>query len=247
VVDVAVPGDVGRRVVVLDDDELLRRGECSAFREADDFELVGCAATSEAVTWTEQWEDVDVVVVDAYDPRHGFDRFVGVEVVDHLRSLDLPTQPEVFVVGVQSDNPYLTVRLAEAGADHVHRREGIRSAAELLDAVRHPDPGRRPDAELACSRIPGLRGPTRINRLLRLLADDGLDLAFEPGVPQAASGFSRRKHIYVRELVHHEAQLGAASRHRTGGRQVRGVVPTWREVVDFVNRARGLELRAQVF
>jgi DNA-binding NarL/FixJ family response regulator len=222
----------------------MRRGQCSAFAEAEDFELVGCASTSEAVAWDHEWRGVDVAIVDAYDPRRTFDHFVGVEVVDHLRSLRLEQQPEVFVVGLQAGNPYLTVRLAEAGADHVYRRDELGSAADLLAAVRRPDGGRRPDPGAACLRIPGLQGPTRINRLLRLLAEGGLDRAFDPGVTQAASGFSRRQHINVRQLVHDEAQLDATARHRTGGRQVRGVVPTWREVVDFVNRARGAELRA---
>ena len=237
-------GTTVRRVVVLDDEELMRRGQCSAFVEAGDFELVGCASTAEAVTWDEEWCGVDVAIVDAYDPRRRFDRFVGVEVVDHLRSLALERQPEVFVVGLWGGNPYLTVRLAEAGADHVYRRDELRCAAELLAAVRRPGGDTQPDSGAARLRIPGLQGPTRINRLLRLLAEGGLDRAFDPGVTQSTSGFSRRQHINVRELVHAEAQLDAAARHRTGGRQVRGVVPTWREVVDFVNRARGAELRA---
>jgi DNA-binding NarL/FixJ family response regulator len=243
-VPVAELGTVVQRIVVLDDLELMRRGQCSAFEEADDFELVGCASTADALAWDREWCGVDVAVVDAYDPHRTFDRFVGVEVVDHLRSLPLEQQPEVFVVGVQGGNPYLTVRLAEAGADQVYRRDELRSAADLLAAVRRPSGDRRPDPGAARLRIPGLQGPTSINRLLRLLAEDGLDRAFDPGLTQSTSGFSRRQPINVRQLVHAEAQLDAAARHRTGGRQVRGVVPTWREVVDFVNRARGAELRA---
>lgn len=233
-----------RRAVVLDDVELMRRGQCSAFAEADDFDLVGCASTAEALGWDERWHGVDVVVVDAYDPNQTFDRFVGVEVVARLRALDLAVQPRVFVVGLDAANPYLTLRLAEAGADHLYRRDEINSAPDLLAAVRRPTRASRLDPALARRELPAVSRPTRVNRLLQKLASEGLAAAFEPGVPQSASGFSRRQHINVRTMVHAEAGLGSAARHRTGGHQLRGVVPTWREVVDFVNRARGMELGA---
>ncbi|OWY63072.1 hypothetical protein B7486_55050, partial [cyanobacterium TDX16] len=115
--------------------------------------------------------------------------------------------------------------------------------ADLLAAVRAPDSARRPDHGEACRRIPGLSGPTKVNEVLRQLQQMGLSDAFEPGVAQCETRFSRRQHINARELVHTAARLDADARRRTGGRQQRGIVPSWREVVEFVNRARGVELR----
>jgi hypothetical protein len=228
---------------VLDDGEIMRKGRCGAFQDAEDFELVGCGPTTRASAWPDGWHDVDVVVVEAYRQGDTFDRFVGVEVVEQVRALPLRRRPTIFVVGLDADNPYLTVRLAEAGADHLYRRSELDTIADLLATVRRPDTGRRPDHGDACRRIPGLSGPTRVNEVLRRLQQMGLSEAFEPGLAQCETGFSRRQHINARELVHGSARLDADARRRTGGRQQRGIVPSWREVVEFVNRARGVELR----
>lgn len=240
---VAVLGDLRRRVVVLDDDEIVRAGRCSAFRDAEDFELLGCGPTSRASAWPDAWRGAEVVVVEAYHPYGAFDRFVGVDVVERLRAEDFVVRPTVVVVGLDADNPYLSLRLAEAGADHLYRRRDVGTVADLLAAVRTPDLGCRPDRRDACERIPGLSGPTKVNDVLRDLVAMGLTAAFEPGTPQRESGFSRRQHINARSLVHERAQLSADVNRRTGGVQDRGFVPSWREVVDFVNRARGFELR----
>ena len=237
-------GAGGRRVVVLDDDEIMRKGRCAAFDDAEDFVLVGCGPTQRVAAWPSEWHDVDVVVVEAYHPEPTVDRFVGVQVVEHVRAASIAGSPRVLVVGPDDDNPYLAVRLAEAGADHLYRRRELSTIQSLVDAVRSPDEARRPDLVDACRRIPGLNGPTKVNEVLRRLLEMGLSDAFEPGVPQRASGLSRRQHINARHLVHRQARLDAEAHRRTGGRQERGVVPSWREVVDFVNRARGVELRA---
>ncbi|OWY60912.1 hypothetical protein B7486_66620, partial [cyanobacterium TDX16] len=73
----AVLGAGGRRVVVLDDGEIMRKGRCGAFQDAEDFELVGCGPTTKAAAWPDAWHDVDVVVVEAYRQADAFDRFVG--------------------------------------------------------------------------------------------------------------------------------------------------------------------------
>jgi DNA-binding NarL/FixJ family response regulator len=229
---------------VLDDDEIMRKGRCGAFADADDFELVGCGPTERALDWPATWTDVDVVVVEAYHRSTAFDRFVGVAVVERVRALAHEHRPEIVVVGRDQANPYLTVRLAEAGADRLYRRSEVATIADLLDAVRDDDPGRAPDQRDACAQIPGLSGPTKVNQVLRRLTHLGLHDAFTPGLAQADSGFSRRQHINARELVHRVARLDADARLRTGGRQERGIVPSWREVAEFINRARGVELRS---
>jgi hypothetical protein len=226
---------------VLDDDELMRKGRCGAFSDAEDFELVACGPTGDVVQHSQTWGPVDVVVVAAYHGSASFDRFVGVEAVDQLRRTDDP--PSIFVIGLAAENPFLEVRLAEAGADHLYLRDEVATIDGLVDAVRRPDVDHEPRSS-AKSMIPGLNGPTGLNRLLRRL--EGLDLheAFHPGLSQAETGLSRRKAINARHLVHETAKLDSATHNRTGGMYDRGFVPTWREVVEFVNRARGHELRA---
>lgn len=235
-----------RRVAVVGDREIVRLGRCSALGAASDLEVVACSPTAEVLAWRRRWREVDAVVVDVYDGSRPFDRFAGVQVVERLRALDLPAPPVVHAVGLSVDNPYLTLRLAEAGADQLHLLGELDSAACLQQAVRRPEACRRPDAPTARAQIPGLGGPTRVNEVLRRLGDQGLAAAFEPDLPQVCSGFSRRQHINARVLVHRLARLEGEPRYRTGGRQQRGEVPTWREVVRFVNRARGLDLASAV-
>ena len=93
-------GAGGRRVVVLDDGEIMRKGRCGAFQDAEDFELVGCGPTTRAGSWPDAWRDVDVVVVEAYRQSDTFDRFVGVQVVEQVRALAWAHRPTIFVVGL---------------------------------------------------------------------------------------------------------------------------------------------------
>jgi hypothetical protein len=219
----------------------MRKGRCGAFSDAEDFELVDCGPTSAAEGGRDRWGPVDVVVVAAHARGAAFDRFRGVDAVDHLRAHgDAP--PSIFVIGLDDDNPFLEVRLAEAGADHLYRRSEVATIADLLEAVRRPDEAHRPDARDAHHRIPGLKGPTGVNAVLRRLAGLGIGEAFEPGLAQSQTGLSRRQAINARKLVHETAKLDSAPWNRTGGMHDRGIVPTWREVVGFVNQARGLDL-----
>lgn len=84
----------------------------------------------------------------------------------------------------------------------------------------------------------GLSLSSRPQRFLRWLGDQGLEGAFCPGLPQAATGLSRRRIMEVRAAA---ARIGGLSPAHGlgGGPQRRGSDPAWREVVDFVNGARG--------
>jgi DNA-binding NarL/FixJ family response regulator len=226
-------------VAVIENNELVRRGQCSAFSEADDFELVTCASLDASVCWTTEWSGIDLVVLDPFDCHQVFDRFAGVSVVEAIRAQRLDPGPLVLVVSGVADNPYLIARMAEAGADFLYHRTSLEDARSLRYAARHPDPGPlAAPAEITCSRV-----VRSLNTLLAQLQAEGLEEVFAPGLSQAETGLSRRANIRIRHLVADLGGLEALPARQTGGPSRRGVVPTWREVVHFVNRARGFELR----
>lgn len=119
----------------------------------------------------------------------------------------------------------LRLRMAEAGADLFYGHEDVAErdalAAVVLaacddDTTLLTDTGRKrpnPDAALAWIR------------------DHEMDAAFS-GEPQKLIPFSRRTVIRIRREV--STRAGLATNYK---------LPPWRQVVAFVNRARGAELR----
>lgn len=228
----------GREVVVLDDDDLVRRGLASVFAEADGFSVRAAAPLVEALVWSDEWDGVEVVVLDAYDAGEPFDRFSGVRLVQRLRQHagERGARPTVVVVSGCATNPFLRLRMAQAGADLLLSKAEV-DAAVLLRAAS----GARTGAPVCSShRLPRASG---LNDLLDDLRRRDLGDAFRPGLTQDATGLSRRQVMALRREVQARGGLEPDPTLRGGGPGVRGAVPTWRAVVDYVNRARGAELR----
>lgn len=111
-------GAVGaRRVVLIDDDVWVRTGQASSLSMVPEVEVLADLGFAEALTWTSEWDLVDVAVVDAYERRAGFDHFLGAEVVASIRARRSPEETVVVVVSGRSDDCHLRLRMAEVGAD----------------------------------------------------------------------------------------------------------------------------------
>lgn len=229
----------GREVVVLDDDDLVRRGLASVFAEADGFSVRAAAPLAEALAWSDEWDGVEVVVLDAYDAGEPFDRFSGVRLVRALRERDgaAGERATVVVVSGCAANPFLRLRMAEAGADLLLSKADVDAAVLLQAAEGAMAEGKRAGPTRGLHRASGLNG------LLEDLRRRDLAGAFRPGLTQDATGLSRRQVMALRREVQQRGGLEPDPTLRGGGPGVRGAVPTWRAVVDFVNRARGAELR----
>lgn len=231
---------VRRRVVLVDDDAWVRNGEAAMLARIPDIEVVAHVGFQEALAWAEEWDDVDVVVLDAYDRSAGFDRFLGAQVVEGIRRRRLSTETLVVVVSGRVSNPHLRLRMAEVGADFFYDRDEIDDLDVLVSVIRSPDeqrrttPGERRDLEAR-----GLSSRSCPHRFLGWLRDQGLEEAFCPGLPQHGTGLSRRRIIAIRAAAARIGGLRPAPGRLGGGPQRRGGDPTWREVVDFVNGSRG--------
>lgn len=231
------------RVVIVDDDVWVRTGRSHALAEREGIEVLASLDHSEALARPALWDVVDVVLVDAWDHRAGFDRFPGVAVVRAIRSHPRSSAVRIIVVTGHVVNEMLRLRMAQAGADFFFGHEEVadpeRLATVVLECSAERGPGRRgPDEQGPDDRGPDerLRDPGVIP------ADADPDAALDwvrahdagaafTGESQKALPVSRRALGHIRREVGARAGLGAHGR-----------LPPWRQVAAFVNRARGADL-----
>lgn len=216
------------RVVVVDDDTWVRTGRAHVLSGTPGIEVVACLSHAEALARPAVWDDADVVLVDAWDGRAGFDRFPGVAVADAIRSHPRTADVRIIVVTGHVVNEMLRLRMRQAGADYFYGHEEVADqdslAAAVLGAAGGPAPSRP-------SPVPTGGGEEPLpDAALAWVRDHGCDEAFE-GESQKSIPLSRRAFMHIRREV--------ATRGRLRGA---GETPSWREVVRFVNRARGADL-----
>jgi DNA-binding NarL/FixJ family response regulator len=228
------------KVAVVDDDLWVRLGRAAALSREPGIEVVEMDPHS-AVEFGVGWAEIDVALVDAHDESEPFDRFPGVHVVEEIRRHDELVRTQVVVISGHCENVFLRLRMAEAGADYFYDHEDVRDLESLITAIRSPTTSHRvvfPDAS-DLAKV-GLRPGARPNAALHYLEVEGLDDAFVMKQSLKALELSRRSVIRIRREV---ARLGGLKTMRPTGPSRNLIAPEWRAVVDFVDRARGLERR----
>jgi DNA-binding NarL/FixJ family response regulator len=204
----------GLRVAIIDDDEWVRRGRLDGLGSIPEIDSLIGAPHREAIAWTSEWDGFDVVVLDAHDIDADWDRFTGVAIASAIRRRRTSEQTRIVVVTGHAGNELLRLRMAEAGADLFYAHDDVRSVESLFAAI---DAARSADAP---ARTVG------VNEALSMIQQGGYAPAFTPGIGQKNLPFTRRQLITLRSRV--ARLLG------------RPQPPPWRDVVDTVNRARGV-------
>ncbi len=138
----AVPKESGIRIAVVDDDMWVRTGRVSALESAGLTVVLACDH-DQALAGDDQWTDVDVVLVDAWDASQEWDRFPGVRVVESVRRVRSSSETLVIVISGHVTNELLRLRMAEAGADFFYGHGELRDLDDLLQAIRSPNQARR--------------------------------------------------------------------------------------------------------
>ena len=153
-----------KRVVIVDDDDIQRRGMAEYLADRPEVEVVGVLNHGEAVAWDAEWNNVDLALVDAADPGRAGDQFPGVEVADRIRRRRSSEQTKVIVVTGHFLNGTVRRRMREAGADYFYHRSDLHQKEGLFQAVLNPGeagiPGQH-DAD-SVSRM-GIGRSTRVN------------------------------------------------------------------------------------
>ncbi len=185
------------RVAVVDDDEVSRRGLVELLNEQAEVEVVGLTHVT-AVTWTEEWDGMDVAIVDACDERRTDDQFPGVAVVEAIRRRRGADRTRVIVRTGQFFDDAVRHRMREARADYFFHRSELRDVESLRDVVLHPErfrPGvpdiARPDAVLRL----GVGPSTRVNSAVTAAVENGM-IELAPGRPVRSRSLARRRHRF---------------------------------------------------
>lgn len=203
---------VTSRVIVVDDNEWVRRGRAEALREAAWPGDV--LALDHAAALDMNWLPGDTVLVDAFDPVQAWDRYVGVAVVSAVRE-QVGDDASLVVMTDGPPRSLLAERAAEAGADFVVPHDRARDVDELLGLVRDP-------ASFAERLTVGRRGLTEALAIVDELDARGL---FTAPMLQKQSDLSRRNIITLRQRL-----------ARTLGIEP---TPRLRDLIETINDARG--------
>lgn len=164
------------RVVVIDDDDLSRRGIAELLGDDGRFVVTDQLNHDDALATT-GWESVDIALVDAADTRReDDDMFPGVSVVEHIRSVRNADETTIVVITGHFFEDALRLRMREAKADLFFHRTELQDAQRLRDVLADPTSVQRP--------VPGLSDPeaafrlgvvdgTRVNEGVRFARDAG--------------------------------------------------------------------------
>ena len=234
--DVAMPSYLPR-VVIVDDDLWIREGRAAALRACGTVDIVATADHPTAQSAVALWDDVDVVIVDAWDHRAGFDHFPGVAVVEQVRRHRRPDQTTVIVVTGHVVNMMLRARMTEAGADFLYGHDDVADLDDLIGIIFQPDPCRSPAVSPADLARMGIAPGSRPNAALTWVRTHDLTNAFD-AESQKALGISRRAIMHIRREI---GTLARVTDQTTSGREHDLLWPEWRTVVQFINRVRGAD------
>ena len=193
-----------RRVVVVDDDAISRRGLAELLADHPSIEVVAAVSHEEATRWSEEWDEADIAVIDAADDRARGDQFPGVAVVEAVRRQRSSGQTMVVVITAHFFDDALRRRMREAQADYFYHRSEIADAEALVAAVLQPAPshlGVPPESDPEALHRLGITRSTRVNR--------AVNFASEHGGPSGLLGGrqGRRASARVRAAFNRVAQL----------------------------------------
>lgn len=155
------------RVVIVDDDDISRRGMASVLADAYQLEVVAALSHEGVLHGSVRWDAVDVVLVDAVDERCVDDHFPGVRVVDRIRQYRLAASPTVIVVTDHYYDDGLRRRMREARPDYFHNRACLQDGEALRQLVQQPERYSAPVpacVELEALFRHGVTDRTRVNR-----------------------------------------------------------------------------------
>jgi CheY-like chemotaxis protein len=167
-----------KRVVVVDDDDISRRGLAELLADRPELEVAGSFVHDDALEWESEWDSIDIAIVDAADSRRDDDHFPGVGVVDHIRRRRSREQTMIIVLTGHFFDDAVRRRMREAQADFFYHRSELQEAGDLYQAILHPEEARSgvpegtdPEAQFRIGVVPS----TRINDAVRYSRSTGLE------------------------------------------------------------------------
>jgi len=190
-----------QRVVVVDDDDLSRRGMAELLGDRPDLQVLAALTHDQALRHP-RWDGVDVALVDAADARQEDDQFPGVEVVEAVRERGGDRTTVIVITGHFLDDA-VRRRMREAGADYYYNRIDIQDAAALYQAVLsckdQPPPGVPPEQDPEHMFRLGVTEGTRVNDGVRFAREHPVDSGLSAGRTRGARARLRYRRIFGRQ------------------------------------------------
>lgn len=234
---------VRQSVVIVDADEVYLAGAADFCRRHTGLEVVTCGALVDTVNLrgvVAGGAGAMTALVEASACTLERDRFCGVSAVSSLRAEWSPDELTIIATCRTPASRYLTLRLAEAGADFyygpLHR---FASGAELTQAVCEPSEGCRLPTQWALREELGMSWDGNLAAFL-VAVDDYPDELWLEGRRQSELPVSRRTIARLRQLAHEVAGLPAPDFRRFTGTREPPSLPEWHEVRWLVRTLRGL-------
>jgi DNA-binding NtrC family response regulator len=172
-----------KRIAIVDDDDISRRGFAELLADRPELEIVGMLSHTESLRWDDaEWSSVDIAIVDAADEREVADHFPGVGVVEAIRSFRSAEQTMVIVVTGHFFDDAVRTRMREAGADFFYHRSQFCDVERLYRVLLHPELERAavpPPQDPEYMFRAGVTPATRINDAIRLARE--LEVPLESG------------------------------------------------------------------
>jgi CheY-like chemotaxis protein len=193
-----------KHVVIVDDDEVWRTKIASMLNDCDELTVESAVTHDIAAEWVDQWNGVDIAIVDAGDIRRKDDHFPGVGVVRQIRKHRGDAVLIIVITGHFLDDA-LRWRMREARADFFYHRSDVQEEQTLVDAILHPERARRgvPDVQdpEAAFRV-GVVPRTRLNEALDFASENNL---VDSSARQSSS--RSRKWLHMRARFNEIARL----------------------------------------
>jgi DNA-binding NarL/FixJ family response regulator len=185
------------RVMIVDDDDIDRRGMSSVLSDGPEIEVVAALTHREALQSSTRWSCADVVLVDAADERLNDDQFPGVQVVDQIRRVHAGRPPTIIVVSEHYYDDALRRRMHEARPDYFHHRTHLNDGDALRRMVLHPQyvsAAVPPCLDLETQFRHGVTEYSRVNRAVTFARDrDLLELLATRPEPRSRAWLRLRK------------------------------------------------------
>lgn len=232
-----------RRVAIIDDDYWALEGQRARLDGHPQIIVIGTVSHPEASAWITEWDDVDVALIDAFDPDEQFDRFPGVGVVDSLRRRRRPDQTVAIVISGHMSNQLLKQRMFEAGADYYFHRSDVQTLDALVAAILHEDSAVRiAEADPVELAEVGLNPGARPNAAIAEVIAAGMNASLDRDRGQKNTDASRRDYINLRRRVSAHARMVGGVQSAATSDMTSDAPATWRATKQFLNRALGREL-----
>jgi CheY-like chemotaxis protein len=196
-------------VVLVDDDDVNRRGMAALLAECGRIQVLAALSHVQAMAWDHPWTRVDIALVDVADERAEEDHFPGVAVIEQIDRRRSRSRTTIVVITGHFFDDAVRRRVREAGADLFFHRSELADVRALYGLVLSPDTHRvvpgplDPEAQFEH----GVTDVARVNRAVTWAVDHGLEALLAERLRPRSRSWLRLRREFNREARLHPVTI----------------------------------------